>query len=95
MLRKKAVQHVWLIVMGTDTINLHCKNEMIHFSNKIVVIVITCRLLDIFVIHLGLSLSVQQWTTELQTGQREIQLPLELLFISITQLVDFNANPAF
>ena len=62
MLRKKTVQHVWLIVMGTDIINLHCKNEMIHFSNEIVVIVITCRLLDIFVIHLGLSLSVQQWT---------------------------------
>ena len=88
MLRKKAVQHVWLIVMGTDIINLHCKNEMIHFSNEIVVIVITCRLLDIFVIHLGLLLSVQQWTTQLQTGQQEIQQPLELLLISITQLVD-------
>ena len=48
---------------------------MVHFSNEIFVIVITCRLLDIFVIHLGLSLSVQQWTTQLQTGQQEIQLP--------------------
>ena len=28
---KKTVQHVWLIVMGTDIINLHCKDEMIHF----------------------------------------------------------------
>ena len=29
--KKKTVEHVWLIVMGTDIINLHCKNEMIHF----------------------------------------------------------------
>ena len=55
--------------MGTDIFNLHCKNEMGHFSNEIVVIIITCRSLDIFVIHLGLLLSVQQWTTQLQTGQ--------------------------
>ena len=29
---KKTVQQVWLIVLRTDIINLHCKNEMIHFS---------------------------------------------------------------
>ena len=65
--------------MGTDIINLHCKNEMVHFSNEIVVIVITRRSLDIFMIHLGLLLPFQQWTTQLQTGQQEIQLLLELL----------------
>ena len=31
--------------------NWDCKNGMVHFSNEIVVIVITCRSLDIFVIH--------------------------------------------
>ena len=60
---------------------------MVHFSNEIV-IVMTCSLFDFFVIHLGLSLSLHRWTTQLQTGQQEIQLPLELLFISMTQLVD-------
>ena len=64
--------------MGTDIINLHCKNEMVHFSNELVVIVIRCRSPDIFMIHMGPLMSVQQGTTQLQTSQQEIQLPLEL-----------------
>ena len=64
--------------MGTGIINFHYKNEMVHFSNELVVIVIRCRSPDIFVIYMGLLLSVQQWAIQLQTGQQEIQLPSEL-----------------
>ena len=70
--KKKTVLHVWLIVIGTDIINLHGKNEIIHFSNKIVVIVITCRLLNIFVVCPTVDYTVANRSTRNSAAFRAI-----------------------
>ena len=72
VLRKKTVQHVWLTAMGTDIIDLHGKNEMIHFSNEIVTIVITCGLLDIFVVCPTVDYTVANRSTRNSAAFRAI-----------------------